>query len=59
MRYFVSYNYKTKDNCDGFGSAEVNFRKRIDSYDDIKEISNDICDEFGFTNVVILNYKRF
>lgn len=58
MRYFISYSFTSKEN-QGFGSCDVTRKQKIHSSYDLKEISDIIKEENGFTGVVIMYWRPF
>lgn len=54
--YFISYNYKGSLGS-GFGCCSVNTNKKIESFEHLEDISEEIKKESKVEQVIILNYK--
>lgn len=55
-KYFISYKYTTK-NGSGFGYCGVTTNKKIDHFEHLESIAEDIKEKSNFKGIVILNYK--
>lgn len=58
--YFIVYRYINENNICGMGRLDIQFKKKIKSDTDLKEIEEYIQEHFpNFTKVMIVNWKRY
>lgn len=56
--YFVCFRVED-DNGMGVNNAEIRRATPVTSYDDIKDMEQEIIKITGFRNVIILNWRKF
>lgn len=55
-KYYISYVY-TRGNISSVGWGESNASRKITGHKDLEELSDILCKNGGYDEVVILNYK--
>ena len=56
-KYYIVYSYST-ENASGSGCCFTTRKNSIKTMEDINGIADSIKEDFGFSNVVILSWKR-
>lgn len=58
-KIFVSFIYRTAQDEQGIGNAEVEITNPVRNVDDVEQMSKGLCKICGYKNVVILNWRDF
>lgn len=58
-KYFISYSHTSDGDGFGFGNCDIVLEGKVHEYKTIKELNKYIEQQYGLSNVVILNWRRF